>query len=184
MKLELEEPFKSLWQNGYINIDETGRKRVILYNNHNDRSTTSYARYLLCVKIGKLLPTEIEADHVDNDFTNDSIINIQPLHQTNNILKEKLRYLEEEQIVYGVQCACCGIKFMITERNVKMKLAQNVEYAFCSRSCASRFNSTSSSGAKNTTDVERIKALKQQGLSSYKISEITGYARNTVMKHW
>lgn len=72
MKIELEEPFKSLWKNGYLVNDNEGRKRVMLYNSPDNRSGVTYARYLKCVELGYILPTRLEVDHDDHDKTNDS----------------------------------------------------------------------------------------------------------------
>lgn len=85
--------------------------------------------------------------------------------------------------------------FFLTARELKMRLAQNVEIAFCSRSCAGTFNfkrgiiSLKNNEDKrynslNDEDITKIKELRKQKLSVYKIAELTGFARNTVMKYW
>ena len=79
--IELEEPFRSLWRKGYLQQHPSGRKYVHLYNSDSNRSLISYARYLLCVKEGRILPDNIEADHSDNNCTNDCINNIAPSHR-------------------------------------------------------------------------------------------------------
>jgi len=67
MILELQDPFKSLWKKGYLTTDNDGRKRVSLYNSPMDRSGISYARYLMCVKLGYVLNSDFKVDHVDNN---------------------------------------------------------------------------------------------------------------------
>jgi hypothetical protein len=58
-----------------------------LYNNDKDRSLISYARYLLSVKEQRFIPEGIEADHDDNDRTNDDPNNICALTSKENTRK-------------------------------------------------------------------------------------------------
>ena len=55
------------------------------------------------------------------------------------------------------------------------------ELAFCSRSCAASYHSIK--GIDDSVK-QQIKELKLSGLSSYKISELVGISRTTVMKYW
>ena len=45
-------------------------------------------RYLMCVHLGYILPTELEVDHKDNDKTNDDFNNLQILTKEQNRIKE------------------------------------------------------------------------------------------------
>lgn len=103
-------------------------------------TTRAYAKLLLEFKLGRLLQPGEEADHIDNDPTNDHIDNIQLLTSEENRLKRQYMYVMYEEVHYGFHCAWCNTPFLLKERHVKMRLAQNVEYAFCSRSCAASFN--------------------------------------------
>lgn len=142
MKIDLEEPFKSIWNNGYLRVGSEERQIVDLFNSNSDRTTISYARYLMSVHLGYIVPDEYEVDHVDNDKTNDDINNLQLLTPEQNKIKKQLDYFENKQICYGVHCAYCSIPFIITERDLKCRLAKNVEYAFCSRRCAGLYHTT------------------------------------------
>lgn len=139
MKIELEEPFKSKWKDGYLVINPENRRNICLVNNKLNRTTISYARYLMCVKLGYILSDEYEVDHKDDDKTNDDINNLQVLTQEQNKLKQHYNYIMTQQNVYGVHCAYCGMPFLLTERKVNMKLAQNVENIFCNRSCSNNY---------------------------------------------
>lgn len=136
MILELQEPFKSIYNKGYLQIHDGGRKYICLYNTQEDRTLISYARYLMSVKLGYILSDEYEVDHIDDDKTNDDINNLQILTKEQNRLKQYYNYIMNEQVCYGFICAYCETPFILTEREVKMRLAQNVESAFCSRSCS------------------------------------------------
>ena len=75
-------------------------------------------------------------------------------------------------------------------RFIQIRKNASLGLIYCSSSCSSIFNKllnpTSSTIGTPITDekIKNIKRLKQQGFSSYKISELTGVSRNTVMKYW
>ena len=95
MKINLKSPFKEKWKQGYLVTNTLDRKFVILYNSATDRSTIPYARYLMCVKLGRELKPEEHVDHINNDKTDDRISNLQILTQTENNQKEGRRRVEE-----------------------------------------------------------------------------------------
>lgn len=140
MILDLEEPFKSIWRKGYLQVlnNEGGRRYVVLFNSDDDRTIISYARYLMSVKLGYVVPSHLEVDHRDDDCTNDDINNLQILTKAQNQAKRILRFWEREE-VWGFSCAYCSTYFLLTERVVKMRIAAGVENAYCSRSCASSY---------------------------------------------
>jgi hypothetical protein len=140
MKINLEKPFDTVWKSGYLRLCNDGRKRVDLVNSNDSRTTISYAKYLMSVKLGYELPSDIEVDHKDNDKTNDDISNLQLLTSEENKKKQNDFYLENTQVSYGYECVFCGVHFILTKRVVNMRLAQNVVYAHCSKSCATKNN--------------------------------------------
>lgn len=142
MKIILEKPFTLNWKYGYLRVNNDNRKIVDLYLNNNTRTSISYARYLMCIKIGYILSSEYEVDHINNDKTDDRIENLQILTCEQNKEKENLRYLLEEQKTFGYYCAYCEIPFLLSERDKKSRLHQNVKMAFCSRSCSARYHNT------------------------------------------
>lgn len=87
MKIDLEYPYSERWRRGYIVVNPERRQTVILYNTDKDRSSVSYARYLMAVNLGRFLEPDEHVDHIDNYKTNDSINNLQILTQTENTRK-------------------------------------------------------------------------------------------------
>ena len=87
MKIDLEKPYSEKWRLGYIVVNSENRKNVILFNNSKDRSTVSYARYLMAVHLGRFLDANEQVDHIDEDKTNDSIENLQILSCAENLRK-------------------------------------------------------------------------------------------------
>lgn len=109
-RIILEPPFNSLWKRGYIREDRKGRKRVDLVNSKIDRTTISYARYLVCVELGFILSDEYEVDHVDADCSNDSLDNLQILTREEHMSKTQKEATTGRTMVC---CTCpeCGIIF-------------------------------------------------------------------------
>ena len=172
---------------GYLITNDDGRKMISLVGSQS-KTTISYSRYLMSVKLGYLVPDDLEVDHKDDDKTNDDINNLQLLTKQDNILKENYRYVMTEQECFGYHCAYCETAFILTKRQVNMRMKQSKSgLAFCSTECARVLQENRSECIGKTiseSDIVKIKQLKSEGLSSYKISEITGFSRNTVMKYW
>lgn len=130
MIIELEGPYASMYRKGYLRTCKDGRKRVDLFNTNKDRTTVSYAKYLLTIKENRLLlPTE-EADHIDNDRSNDSLDNLQILEVSEH--KKKTKHYGKKHTMVEETCSHCGKVFLKNKRYV------NKVYKLgpvCSRSC-------------------------------------------------
>lgn len=180
MVIQLQPPFSLKWNKGYLQIHPSGRKYICLFNSNSDRTIISYARYLYGVKLGYEVPAEYEVDHRDNDRTNDDINNLQLLTQEENRLKQEWWVTLMVVQWHIIPCDYCKELFYITQREINNKIAQNVTSLCCSKKCSNALASIK----QHNIDIELIKQLRTEGLSSYKISEKTGYSRNTVMKYW
>lgn len=126
---QLEEPFKSVYKKGYLRSkDKDGRKRIDLFNSNTDRTTISYARYLMSVKLGRFLEEHEEVDHIDTDRTNDNIDNLQiltkPVHAIKSANERRGRNIAE------LVCPQCGVVFEREVRNIKKGTVPK-----CSRRC-------------------------------------------------
>lgn len=135
MRFELDSPFKEVWSKAYFRVGKDGRSRLDLVNSKTDRTTISYARYLMSVKEGRFLTEDEEVDHINKDKTDDSISNLQIL----NIHEHKLKSISEIKPRKKIKltCANCGIEFdrwhnqgLVYKKYVK---------SFCSRSCNGKF---------------------------------------------
>lgn len=148
MLIELQEPFKSKWKKGYLRTNKEDRNVVDLFNNNNDRTTISYARYLMGVKLGYEVPNNYEVDHINNNRTDDRIENLQLLTPEQNLLKQQWWVTAMVVNWTILPCTYCKELFYITERELKNRRKQGREHEFCSRSCAAKFHNTIS---KNST---------------------------------
>lgn len=186
MIIQLQEPFASKWSRGYLVINNQNRRNVILFNNDADRTTISYARYLMGVKLGYFVPDYLEVDHKDDDKTNDDIDNLQLLTGEENRLKEQYRQAMERTF-YGFHCANCDIPFILSGRELNMRLATGAELAYCSRSCAAKMQHLQgNTGLQQATSpelIQQIKQLSSQGLSGRKIAEQLNIGKSTANKY-
>lgn len=143
MLIELQYPFRDKWEKAYKVFDEsTGRYKVLFYNSKISSARMggmSFARYLMSVHLGYVVPDDLVVDHINDIKTDDRIENLQLLTPEQNRLKQEWYYIEYVQKNYGFECNWCGLLFLLTEREVNTKLRHGVVEVFCSRSCASKW---------------------------------------------
>ena len=117
----------------YKRVD--GRKHIIIYENFK-RITVSYPEYLMEQHLGRKLTEDETVDHIDNDFTNDSIDNLQILTRVNNIRKSSPKALMIE-----LKCTNCSKLYSITLNRHKSNLRNKIkkDTNFCIKLCVSDF---------------------------------------------
>jgi len=112
-----------------------GRKHVIIYDGIT-RRTMSYPKFLLQKFLGRELTKNETADHINNNFTDDRLENLQVLTRGDNIRKsfpgkETLRF----------ECPVCHFFFQREARYYRHnQISQGKTGPFCSRQCAGRYN--------------------------------------------
>lgn len=158
-KFTLEYPYNQDWKNSYIVTNGENRKNVILYNSHTDRSTTSYARYLYAINIGRYLLSTEHVDHIDDDKTNDVISNLQLLTLKQNSKKEGNR---RGRLLVEIECPIC--KKLFTRRKGQTQLVPSLKnkISCCSKECRTVLSSL------NLTIEERNFISKSSIINSYR----------------
>lgn len=131
MKIELQYPYNERWKSGYLQKNSENRMNVILFNSSDDRSSTSYARYLMSVYLGRHLSVEEQVDHINNDKTDDRIENFQILTIKENNAKEG----ERRKSVCNIICDYCNCVFLRERRQMHKGNKNN----FCSIVCRNAF---------------------------------------------
>lgn len=130
MKIKLETPFKEKYEYGYLVTNKEPRRHVILYNSKDDRTSLSFARYLMSVHLKRELNKDEVVDHVDGNQLHDLIENLQILTYSENILKGCIENNKSELLNY-YRCGC-GKEFSKAPRNIY------TDFPCCSRSCATK----------------------------------------------
>lgn len=195
MLIELEAPFKERWNKGYLQLHPNGRRYVCLYNNRKDRSIISYARYLMSVSLGRFLKAEEHVDHKDDDYSNDSIDNLQILSQAENNAKKReneLRFSGMKAYWVILTCPVCNGDFVKRTR-VFIRAQKEGKILTCSRACSAAnigFGSTIrpksiTANKIKVTDLQDglIRSLRAEGKSDYVISELTGLSRPKIQRY-
>lgn len=136
-KIELLSPFKELWRFGYLVTNSENRRNVILYNSNKDRSTVSYARYLMCVSLGRILSEEEHVDHCDEDKTNDILSNLQILTPIENT-KKNVRSRVGSVLLVKISCPICGVRFERKKGLTQLVPSLRGKVMACSRRCSGR----------------------------------------------
>lgn len=110
-----------------------GRKHVIYYDGVV-RRTQSYPRYLMEQHLGRPLLDSETVDHIDGDFTNDNLDNLQLLTLADNIKKSSKGI---EWLLFD--CPVCGEEFLKTARSYRAnQIKQGKAGPYCSKSCAGK----------------------------------------------
>lgn len=112
-----------------------GRKHVIHYDETTGkRRTQSYPRYLMEQHLGRELTSEEQVDHINNDFTDDRMENLQLLtRQANN---EKSRQYTE---MLMFECPVCENEFSRPAKDYRYHQEKKGKAGpYCSKSCAGK----------------------------------------------
>ena len=115
------------------------RKHVCIVHSDGRRQTKSYPRYLMEQHLGReLLPSET-VDHINNDFTDDRIENLQLLSRIDNVRKQLADNCVSRKL-YTFECPVCkqpATKYMDQVLGNKKKGKSG---PYCSRSCAGKLH--------------------------------------------
>lgn len=133
MKIELQEPFASIWRLGYVRTDKVGRKRLDLVNSATERTTIAYARYLMSVELNRFLTDNEEVDHIDGDCSNDCLSNLQVLSKQEHMAKTVKSRSPRKSL--SLVCPLCEREFVRWDNQIKVS-----KRTFCSRSCNAKQN--------------------------------------------
>jgi hypothetical protein len=110
-----------------------GRQHICIVHDDGSRQTKSYPRYLLEQHLGRELLSTEHVDHINNDFTDNRIENLQILSQAEN--NTKAAALRPRKI-YKFVCSNCGKEAERYLNHVKNNWSKHKKGPYCSRKCA------------------------------------------------
>lgn len=114
-----------------------GRKHVIVYQNGRKR-TISYPRYLMMVHLDRELTSDEEVDHIDSDFTNNSLDNLRILSKIEHHKVDVKRLLPET-----VNCKWCNVSFEIYSKYHSNHGTDSKKAGpFCSKKCVGEYGAS------------------------------------------
>jgi hypothetical protein len=134
------------------------RKHVVIVFEDDSKKTVSYPKYLMEQQLGRELDPDLETiDHINRDFTNNDISNLQIIERSEHAKLDAER-TKEQQFV----CEVCNKEFTLTSwqlHDAVQNRKKGKTGPYCSRSCAGK-----ATHLKN-------KAIKQIVIEKYKINK-------------
>lgn len=119
-----------------------GRKHVIIVDG-SVKKTVSYPKFLIEKHLGRKLKENETVDHIDRDFTNDSLDNLRIVEKSKHSSDDALRVR-----LTKITCVLCGKscykKCGVLHGNSK----QNKAGPFCSKKCVGVYGSFVQNGGK------------------------------------
>lgn len=112
--MKLEYPYTNDFKSGTVSIRRNDNRRIVTLTRYDgSKTTTSYARYRMSVKLKRYLNHNEHVDHIDEDRTNDSDDNIQILTQSENNKKANSYFssggIKDPVKIYKTyNCEICG----------------------------------------------------------------------------
>lgn len=100
------------------------------------KTTTSYARYLMSVKEGRLLGRNEQVDHINDNKADDRLENLQILTPRANTIKSKAKNAKRARMA-DLICPTCGVAFQRKAAQIEWKLLAGREPA-CSKTCGGK----------------------------------------------
>ena len=115
-----------------------GRQHIIAFKSKIDKITVSYPRYLLEISLGRYLSQEEDAHHIDGDFSNNLLENLEVTNKYDHRSDHKQKY-----DVITLECVMCGKSFLldsVQHRNFKSNQRnRNSNGPFCSKICIGQY---------------------------------------------
>ncbi len=116
-------------------LRKDGRKHVVIIHDDGTRQTKSYPRLLMEQYLGRELLEEETVDHINEDFTDDRIENLQLLTREENSAKAMI---DKPAKIYEFICPNCGKESWKFLRDVKANRSKGKKGPYCSRICAGK----------------------------------------------
>jgi hypothetical protein len=123
-----------------------GRKHLVVVKPNGKKTTLSYPKYLMEMHLGRyLLPNE-SVDHINKDFTDDRLENLQVLTHSEHAQLDAKRLVAQT-----FECPWCEKEFELVGKKLSYALSNRKRGKagpFCGRSCAGKYGASVQNGGK------------------------------------
>lgn len=132
-------------------LRKDGRQHVIVVTGKG-RRTVSYPKWIMEQHLGRRLdPNRETVDHIDRDFTNNSIENLQILPRSKHAEIDAVRVQDVD-----LTCALCGCTFSRSARAINHGAREGKAGPFCTKSCAGRYGAMVQNGGQKLPSAKEI----------------------------
>jgi transcription elongation factor Elf1 len=134
-----------VYENCNINgpyLRKDGRMHMVIRFPERKLSTVSYPKYLMEQHLGRYLTNDETVDHIDRDFTNNNLNNLQILNRKEHT-KLDIKYLKSQKF----NCLECGNEMILDGKKLSNFLRnsrrKNVQRSgsFCCKKCVGLYGS-------------------------------------------
>ncbi len=113
-----------------------GRRYVNIVRVDGSKTSMLYSRWLMQKHLGRELRPDEYVDHVDENFTNDALDNLQILTNVENV--EKAARLKKSVTMLTLTCPRCSTIFERAESVVRHNKKLGKTGPYCGRACAGK----------------------------------------------
>jgi hypothetical protein len=111
-----------------------GRRYMQLFYDDGSKGTTLYSRWLMEQHLGRRLTSDEHVDHVDEDKTNDDILNLAIV--SSSINAKKSNALRRSVEVFALICPQCKQLAYKPAKDVRSNRKKGKKGPYCGRQCA------------------------------------------------
>lgn len=130
-------PYQDYWM--YIVLHKGENRRMvnlIKIMDTKERTTISYARYLMSVHLGRFLEKDEHVDHIDDNKLNDVLSNLQILTPEQNKIKQEQLYSSINSKYVQLNCSYCNKVFDYLKKNYTFHKKNGRIKFHCSKQCS------------------------------------------------
>lgn len=136
---------------GSLHPDENGRKFIYLVNKDNskDKRHISYAKFVMENHLKRKLAKDEWVDHLNRDFTDDSIENLQIVDPVTSGKIDAYRAVKITR-----PCLSCGKDITRTSTKINIDVRNGAQGPFCNNTCRHQLNRDVKAGLKPDPGVQ------------------------------
>lgn len=146
-------------------LRKDGRMHVVIINKETRHKTTiSYPKYIMQFYLGRVLHEDETVDHIDRDYTNNSINNLQILKRSEHIGLDCKRVLDIEKV-----CPVCNKTFVLSgekQNQARQNRLKGKAGPFCGKSCAGKYGASVQNGGS------KLPVLELEDSTYYRLGKI------------